>query len=125
MAAADYLRAAAAEVRKAAQDLHDQVRSTQAEYDHHRRDLEGAISMHEIEIRTKEAGVAAMGDPADVKGMRLQIAALQKMTGDRKKELDASRANVDRQVSGKLAFASQLEGLASQLDGLVGRPEAG
>lgn len=125
MAAADYIRAASAELRKAAQDLNQQVRSVQAEHDRTRRDLESSINTDEVEIRTKEAAVVALTDPRDVTAMRLRIAALLKINSDHKKELENSRSNAEGQVNGKLAFAGQLESLASQLDGLAGRPEAG
>lgn len=124
MAAADYLRAASAELRKAAQDLNQQVRSVQAEYDHQRRHLESAIKKHEVEIKTKEASVAAIDDPNEIKGTRLQIAALQKIVNNHKQELGGARGNVDGTANAKLSFASQLESLAGQLDGMAGRPEA-
>jgi chromosome segregation ATPase len=124
MAAADYLRAASAELRKAAQDLHQQVRSVQAEYDHARRQLDSAIKSHELEARTKEASLAAMDNPNEIKGMRLQIAALNKLASESKKELSSYRGNADGLTGAKLAFAGQLESLAGQLDNMAGRPEA-
>jgi septal ring factor EnvC (AmiA/AmiB activator) len=125
MAAADYLRAASGELRKAAQDLNLQVRSAQADYDHQRRNLDSAIKSTELEIRTKEASLAAMDDASEKKGLSIQINMLNRLVGDRKKELDSARGNVDSMVGAKLAFANQLESLAGQLDGLAGRPEAG
>ena len=124
MAAADYLRAASAELRKAAQDLNDQVRSAQAGYDQERRQLDSTIKSQEVEIKTKEASVAAMNDPDEIKGMRVQIATLQKLATDHKQALDSSRSNVEGMVNSKLGFAQQLESLAGQLDGMAGRPEA-
>ncbi|MEO6513836.1 MAG: hypothetical protein ABIR37_04065 [Candidatus Saccharimonadales bacterium] len=124
MAANSYIQAAAAQLRSASQDLNAQARDAQTGYDHDRRHLESAIKTHEVEIKTKEASVAAMDDPVHIKGMRLQIAALQKLTMDRKRELDGTQGNTQNVVSAKLAFAQQLDSLASQLDGLAGRPEA-
>lgn len=124
MAAAEYLRAASAELRKAAQDLNQQVRSVQADFDHQRRHLDDAIKKHEMEIKTKEATIATMDDPNEIKGLRLQIAGLQKLVTNHKQELGGARGNADGTANAKLSFASQLESLAGQLDGMAGRPEA-
>src|SRR3954470_18310045 len=99
MAAAAYLRAASAELRKASQDLNSQVRAAQADYDHQRRNLDSEIKSTEVDIRTKEASLAAMDDPDEIKGMKIRIQALTQLVEQRKRELDGARGSTDSTAS--------------------------
>ncbi|HSH55751.1 MAG TPA: hypothetical protein VK983_02920 [Candidatus Limnocylindrales bacterium] len=123
MAADAYLKAAAGDLQKAAQEIKNQMNSMQSDFKMFERDATHFIDSQESDKRAIMTRMAANHDDTElIRALTHQLHQIQRAIDDKKSELKQRRSEMSQQVSAKEGALTDLSSEANTLARKAGDP---
>lgn len=123
MAANDYLKAAAAQLRRAAVYMQRQAHDFIAELDRMTSQKSKEITQHQVNMKLKQAELSSNNNGTDRSELEREVHTLQKQIETKKNEVKQATNDLNNAARSKQQAAQEIESKARELEQKAGLPD--